>query len=72
MINLENGKITVNGDDWEPIDHWEVWFMTPFGILSNSNHASKACKSNDMDPNMSVIPVPVAVSKSGIVEVVRR
>lgn len=72
MINLENGKMTVDGENWSPIDRWEVWFMTPFGIVNSPTQAAKACGSNNMDPNMTIIPVTVAISKNNDVEVVRR
>lgn len=72
MVNLETGKMTVDGDNWYPIDRWEVWFMTPFGVLQTLGPAARMLKQRDHDPNLTVVPVTVAISSNNDVEIVRR
>jgi hypothetical protein len=71
MINLESGKMTVNGEDWYPIERWETWFQTPFGICKDLGPAVRLLKGRDMDPDMTIVPVCVAIFGTNI-EIVRR
>jgi hypothetical protein len=72
MINLESGKMTVNGEDWYPIARWEVWFMTPFGVCKDLGPAVRLLKGRDLEPDMTIVPVTVAISQNNDVEIVRR
>lgn len=72
MINLEQGKMTVDGENWFLISRWEVWFMTPFGVCNQLGQAVRAVKARDMEPDMVIVPVTVAISSNNDVEIVRR
>jgi hypothetical protein len=71
MVNLDAGRITLDGTSSTPIEKWDVWFMTPFGVFDNLAAAVKRCKGSDLDPEMTIIPVPVAISGTQT-EIVRR
>lgn len=71
MINLDNGKMSVDGETWVPIERWEVWFMTPFGVIKDLGPAARTCKNRDMEADMTIIPVPVAIAGTQV-EIVRR
>ena len=61
MILLKENMI-VRGDLSERIKRWEVWFRTPMGLCQNSMDAVKALEDLDLEANISVIPVCVAIS----------
>lgn len=71
MINLENGKMSVDGDNWFPIEQWETWFQTPFGVCQHLGPAVRSCKQRDLDPDLVIIPVAVAIAGNNV-EIVRR
>ncbi len=48
----------------EPIRKWTVWFRTPWGLCGTLKGAVEVCVKNDYDPELAIIPVPVAVSGS--------
>lgn len=72
MVNLENGKMTIDGEHWFPIEKWTCWFMTPFGVCSDLGPAVRMCKAHNHDPEMVIVPVTVAISTNKDVEIVRR
>lgn len=72
MVNLETGKMSIDGHNWYPIARWEVWHMTPFGVCKDLGPAVKMCKARDHDPEMVIVPVTVAISENNDVEIVRR
>lgn len=59
MINLEEG--TLNGD---PIIDWEIRWMTPFGLTPDLDEAVRVVKSYELEPNLYVWPVSIAISES--------
>lgn len=71
MVNLDTGKLSVDGENWFPIERWETWFLTPFGVLQHLGPAVRACKNRDMEPDLTIVPVAVAFAGT-IVEIIRR
>lgn len=74
MIILSRNRID-RGDDSginEPIRKWEVWFQSPFGVLESREDAVKVCEQNGLNPEMTLIPVPVAKADNGVYEVYQR
>lgn len=72
MINLKLNCIECVGKSKivYPIVEWQVWFSTPMGLCSNFNDAWTMCREKDFDPEMTIRPVAVAVSKEGFYEAV--
>ena len=49
----------------EPILRYEVWFQVPLLELFDSIlEAQDACKANDFDPKLVIVPVPIGITKS--------
>lgn len=71
MVDLDQKIVGIN-KEYTAISTWEVWFQTPFGLIRNFDEAVLRCKTNDLDPNMVIQPVPVAVGAFGYTEVVMR
>lgn len=44
---------------------WDTVFLTPFGFTPKLEDAVQACKDHDLDPDVCVRPIPVAVSEDG-------
>lgn len=72
MVIFETEKMTLDGYEAHKIKDWVVWFMTPFGVYSELSQAVRFCKSRDIDPEVNIIPVPVARGENGHFELVRR
>lgn len=73
MLNLREGTIKRPGDlNPEPIKEWVVWFTTPYGLCETAKEASAKCEAGDIDPELCVMPVPVAIGEDGTYEVVVR
>ena len=55
-----------NGNLQEPegILRLEVWFLTPKGVIKEWSDVQTWCTENDMDINLVVKPVPVAISEN--------
>lgn len=70
MVDLKNQTIILEKRT-NPIERWEVWFMTPFGLCDDFETAKQRLKDNDLDPDLCIVPVPVAIS-GDIYEVVTR
>jgi hypothetical protein len=72
MVNLKSNEIENAGNGkFEPIIRWEVWFQTPFGLIHDFQKAKQRVESADLDPDSTIVPVPVAIS-SNVYEVVIR
>ena len=67
MINL-----TKNLKDFSKIMKWDVWFVTPFGLATSLDQAVARCIESDLDPEMCIKPVPVALAEDGSYELVAR
>ncbi len=63
MISLGDSRIQRGGLD-ERIEKWVVWFRTPWGLCETLHEACEVMKKNELDPDMGIIPVPVAVSNA--------
>lgn len=63
MILLRENLI-VRGDLQERIKRWEVWFRTPWGVCSNTADACEVLLAAELDPNVSIIPISVAVGET--------
>lgn len=61
---LVKENLIVRGDLQEKIKRWEVWFRTPWGLCNNTLDAVEALEHADLDPNISIIPVTVAISET--------
>lgn len=68
MINMKSQEIRLNGEV-HPIIRWEVWFATPMGLFTTYSEAVKAVADSDFDPELTVVPVSVAVSDFNVYEV---
>jgi len=71
MFNLTERTLIFGGKTL-PIVKWEVWFMTPFGLIADLQEANQRCIDNDMNPNQVVSPVPVALDSDERYEVILR
>lgn len=54
MINLDTETIHVPTYEPDKIAHWEVWFVTPKGLVETLKEAKA-------DGNTNIVPIPVAV-----------
>ncbi len=64
MFNLKERTITLNGRP-DHITQFQVWFQVPTkGLLPNLEDAIKICEGLDLDPNLCIVPVPVAVGQN--------
>ncbi len=61
MILLGANRIVMGGLD-ERITSWEVWFRTPFGLCKTLHEANEVVAKHDLDPDLAIVPVPVAVT----------
>ena len=60
MISLIHNKIILDDKEYA-IESNAVWFQTPFGLFTNLGLALAACKASDMNPELCVRAVAVAV-----------
>lgn len=68
MYSLKNR--TINN---RPIEKFEVWFQVPFaGLMRSIDDAIQACLDQDLNPDMCVVSVPVAIAEEGDYEVIIR
>lgn len=56
----------------EPIKKWEVWFRIPFGLVQGHEEAVRLCEEANLNPEMTILPVPVAIGTAGIYETFER
>lgn len=64
MINFVDRAIELEGTGY----HWthsEVWFQTPKGVTVTLEEALNVVNSMDIDPQLGIRPVPVAVCRRG-------
>ncbi len=52
------------GDLFERILRWEVWYRTPWGFCSKLSDANEKMEEADLDPDITIIPVCVAISET--------
>jgi hypothetical protein len=64
MIDLTSSALERNGKV-KAISEWVVWFMTPFGIAATSKDAIELCQKRDIDPEINITPIPVAMASDG-------
>jgi hypothetical protein len=71
MIDLKSNTIRYR-NKIHNIDHWEVWFQTPWGLFDDRLGAVERCLANDVDPDSNVVPVAIALAEGDIYEVCQR
>jgi hypothetical protein len=73
MVSLKSGDILDPSGSGKmlAIEKWEVWFQTPFGLINDFKEAKQRVESADLDPDSTIVPVPVAIS-GGVYEIVVR
>lgn len=71
MFDLVEGTLTF-GNRTLPIVKWEVWFMTPFGLIEHLKDACARCAQNEIEPNGMISPVPVALDSDERYEIIVR
>ena len=70
MFDIEQQEIRLQGKT-EKILRYEVWFMTPFGLIDNLEEAIERVKRIDMVVELTIRPVAIAISET-LFEVVSR
>lgn len=60
MVSLKENLI-IQGSKEEVIIEWQTWFMGPLGVTPNRKQAIESCERLDMDPDLCVAPIAVAV-----------
>lgn len=68
MISLTENVI-VRSRKARQITDWQVWWMTPFGITPDREEAIERVRKLDMDPELTVSPIPVAIDSNGQFEI---
>lgn len=63
MIDLKSQMIRQFGRD-EPILRWQVVFQTPMGWFEKLSDANEACAAVDLNPQLCVVPVVMAISET--------
>lgn len=63
MVSYEYRTITIRGES-QTIKEFVAAFATPFGICDTVEQAIQACKSRDMDPELNIKPVVLAVGET--------
>lgn len=71
MVDLNTGEIVREGKV-TPVVNWQVWFRTPFGLVTTLDEAVSICKQTDVMPNLCIQPVCVALDDAGRHEEVHR
>lgn len=71
MFDLNGPSLTFNESEVR-IKTWEVWFMTPKGLVTDFTEAKNICLANDWEPNLVISPVPVAIDEAGRHEIILR
>ncbi len=61
MIDLVAKTVTLTGRAI-PITSFQVWIVSPWGMMTNLDEAINRCVANDMDPNEVLRHIPVAVA----------
>lgn len=61
MVSLEQGLIVLNGKSHK-IKDYQVWFLTPWGLVTTLQEALTVCLDTNAKPSEAIRPVPVAVS----------
>lgn len=56
----------------QPIDTFQVWFRSPFGLHTTLDQAVAACSRADYDVSQCIVSVSVAVASNGDYEEMRR
>lgn len=72
MVSLVNGTINPRGGEGgdRRIKGFEVWFSTPYGLYQFLDRAIQKCVESDLEPELCIKPVVVAVGENDICEVI--
>lgn len=65
MILLRSNEIGPAPGLMKPIREWAVWFLSPFGLHANLKDAIEKCQQADLDPEILIQPVAVALDEDG-------
>lgn len=71
MIDYKGNTVSPEWPTERPeavIVRWDTMFITPVGVMDLES-AIKFCESHDMDPNLCIKAVSVAVAEDGYKEV---
>lgn len=68
MISIKDNEITFMGKRYQILE-WRVWFITPFGLYQGRQDAIDRVIKSNMDPELVIVPVAVALGPDGIYEV---
>lgn len=68
MISFQNKEMGFS-TQMHPIKSFVVYFKTAKGLCGTLDEAVEVCKSMDLDPDISIQPVPAAVDIHGHFEV---
>ena len=63
MISKTQKTVTISGKT-ERILRFEVWFQSPFGLYSDLDEAVMRVAAADMDIELAIVPVSVAVCET--------
>ena len=66
MIDFKNNTVGESPEKQQPIHNWEVWFMTPNGLVKTIQEALQVVidlLGDEVNPNMYLYPVPVAITE---------
>ena len=63
MIDLVGKTIDILPKGKQNITSFQVWFATPFGLVCSLDEAISHCVANDIDPNMNLHALPVALTE---------
>lgn len=65
MVNLTDRKIILGEETFE-LTSFETWFQTPRGVCMTLAQAMQVCTNMDLDPELAIRPVPVALCTAPI------
>jgi hypothetical protein len=63
VLDLAHNRI-VRGEINEPIKRWETWWKTPWGLAQTYDEAFKTLEDAEIDKNLAMKPIPVAISET--------
>lgn len=67
MVDLKNRIITINGRNHKIIK-FDVWWHGPMGFYTEIDEAITAAEVLELDPNLTIRAIPVAVAENDVYE----
>lgn len=65
MVSLEQGLIVLGGKSHK-IKKFEVWFLTPYGLVATVEEAITVCNESNISPATNIRATPVAVADNDL------